>query len=84
MKIFLMKAWMNKEQMKGKIKAFLQDETSARGSVEEGYLTYAGVVVGIIVLGIVIYFSKDAFTAIGKFFNDGVTGKVTNPTGWGK
>lgn len=84
MKTFLMKAWTKKEQAKGKIKAFLQDETSARGSVEEGYLTYAGIVVGIIILSIFLIFSKDAYNAIGKFFNDGVTGQVTNPTGWGK
>jgi len=70
--------------MKEKVKAFLKSETSARGSVEEGYLTYAVVVVGIIVLGLVLLFAKEAYTAIGKFFNDGVTGKVINPPGWGK
>ncbi|MED3677054.1 MULTISPECIES: hypothetical protein [Bacillati] len=73
-----------KSKLVSKTKSFIKDETSARGSSEEGYLTYAGIVLGIIALGIAVGFMSGGFETIGNFFQDGVTGKDTNPTGWGK
>ncbi|MEK5105046.1 hypothetical protein MKX83_24195 [Cytobacillus sp. FSL M8-0252] len=89
MKTLLMKAnqkiTIKKQGLVSKVKEFLKDETSgSKGTVEEGYLMYAGVVVGIIVLGIVILFATGAFESIGNFFNDGINGDNTNPNGWGK
>ena len=72
-----------KQNLVSKAQAFLKDETSAKGSSEEGYLVYAGIVIGIIVLGIASAFMTDSFTDIGRFFDDGVNGNNTNPNGWG-
>lgn len=67
-----------------KVKSFLKDETSAKSFVEEGYLMYASIVLGIILLAVVIGFLTNGFTSIGTFFNDGVNGNNTKPNGWGK
>lgn len=75
---------MGKNKLAAKAKSFIKDETSARGSSEEGYLTYAGIVIGIIVLAIAVTFTTGGFETIGNFFQDGVTGNDTNPNGWGK
>ncbi|MGG1021166.1 hypothetical protein G3M81_22935 [Bacillus paralicheniformis] len=75
---------MKKNNLFGKVKRFVMDETSARGSSEEGYLTYAGIVLGILALGIAVTFMTGGFETIGNFFQDGVTGNDTNPNGWGK
>ncbi|MEQ2529121.1 hypothetical protein WMO40_20820 [Bacillaceae bacterium CLA-AA-H227] len=72
-----------KSNVVSKVKGFLKEETSAKGSSEEGYLVYGGIVIGIIVLGIAVVFMKDGFSDIGTFFNDGVNGTNTNPAGWG-
>lgn len=74
---------MKKLEVVAKVKGFMKDERSAKGSSEEGYLVYAGIVIGILVLGIGVGFMTDGFTTIGNFFGDGINGTNTNPDGWG-
>ncbi|MFS0783378.1 hypothetical protein [Bacillus sp. 1P06AnD] len=69
---------------KSKTTSFLKDQASVKTTTEEGVLTYAAVVLGIVILGLVFVWLTGGFTAIGNFFNDGITGKNTKPDGWGK
>ncbi|MCM3227707.1 hypothetical protein [Terribacillus saccharophilus] len=77
------KAKLQADAAKAKFRNFLTDEKSAKGTAEEGYGLYAAIVIGVIVLTIVLAFSKTGFGSIGSFFQDGITGKNTNPAGWG-
>lgn len=74
---------LQKQKMAQKVTNFLKEEKSARGLLEEGWLMYTMIAIGIILLIIVIGFMKSGYTSIGQFFLDGVTGKVTNTPGWG-
>lgn len=67
-------------QIKGKCKAFISEERSAREVSNEGYMMYAGIIVGIIFLFIGSAFMDKGGNAIGDFFVDGVQGNV-NQTG---
>lgn len=74
------KALMVVVSTKGKLKAafknFLTDERSAKGQTEEGWMVYAVIIIGILVLAIVAPFIDTAFNSIGNFFNDGVNGTI--------
>lgn len=71
------------EMMKQKAVSFMKEEKSAKGTLEEGYMGYAVIILGIIVLGLAAAFFTDGFTTIGDFFNDGVTGADRDADGWG-
>lgn len=62
------------QNVKNKCIEFILDERSARGSVEEGQLSYAGIVIGLILLLIGSQFIDEGFNIIGNFFTDGVNG----------
>ncbi|MDA6130901.1 hypothetical protein OSK38_26445 [Escherichia coli] len=80
---FGVQAQFLKVQALEKTKAFLKDEKSAKQNTEEGWLVYAFIVIGIIVLSLSLPFLRDTFTDIMNFFNDGVNGRNTNPNGLG-
>lgn len=67
-----MKAAQSK--MTSKVTGFLKDERSAKEYSNEGYLMYAGIIIGIIALLIVSQFMDVSFNDIGNFFSDGVNG----------
>lgn len=73
-----------KARMMEKANAFIKDERSAKGTTEEGYLVYAVVTIGILILALSIPFLTDSFTDILNYFDAGVNGQTTNPPGWGK
>lgn len=64
------------EQMKIATVNFLKEEKSARGSIDESWLIYGGLVVGIIALLIWTGAGDMAFNALGNMFNDGVNGQI--------
>ncbi|MEH6944644.1 hypothetical protein [Bacillus sp. JJ722] len=74
---------LQKQKMAQKVMNFLKEEKSARGLLEEGWLMYAAIALGIILLIIAMDFLKNGYSTIGQFFLDGVTGKVTDTPGWG-
>lgn len=59
-----------------KVKSFIKEERSAREYSNEGYLMYAGIIIGIIALLIVSQFMDLSFNDIGNFFSDGVNGEA--------
>jgi len=73
MKELMINKW---ESAKQKLIHFIKDERSGKGVLEEGYLGYAALVVGIIVTLIVVQFMDISFNDIGNFFSDGVNGTV--------
>lgn len=77
------KLYAKAEILKGnvieRVRNFNSEETSAKGTSEEGVLVYIGVALGILVGAIVILFGKDVFTVVMNQFKTG-TSKV--PTGW--
>lgn len=77
------KAFQVKEAAKTKAVNFFKEEKSAKVFAEEGWMIYAVIVLGIIVLLIATVFMDDGFNAVGNFFNDGVNGQ-TDETGLNK
>lgn len=70
-------------EMKQKAVEFMKEDKSAKGATEEGYLTYGVVVLGVLILAIAVAFLTGGFESIGSFFTDGISGRNTNPNGWG-
>ncbi len=67
-------------QFKGKCRNFILEEKSAREVANEGYMIYAGLILGIIAVFIASSFMDKGYNSIGSFFTDGVEGNV-NQTG---
>lgn len=80
---FGIQAQLKKGKVLNKVKHFLRDEKSAREQVNEGWMIYAGITIGIIILALALPFLRDTFTDIMTYFDDGVNGNNTNPNGWG-
>lgn len=62
-------------KVRHKVKNFLKDERSKNTFVDEGYLTYMGIAIGIVVLAIFIVFVTRGFNVVGNGFIDGVAGE---------
>ncbi|MBG9689680.1 hypothetical protein ABD91_01920 [Lysinibacillus sphaericus] len=59
-----------------KIKSFMKEEDSKNTFVDEGYLMYAGIVLGILALFILSKVYDLGWNGVGNFFLDGVSGQT--------